>query len=245
MSAFAAALPAIRKRVAKDLNLPGIPRQKVLATVVRLLEKTGIRVGNEEYAKANDSYGLTTMKDGHVKVRGRKLTFHFRGKSGLKHDVELTDPKLSRIVYECQCIPGEELFQYIDAEGRRRRIRSEDVNEYLHQIAGERFTAKDFRTWVGSCQMTLELERIGPADTEADAKTNIVTAIKEVARRLGNRPATCRNYYVHPVLLDAYTNGTLIEAIKKVSGAASQHTLRREELCLVSLISAPPNAKAA
>ena len=244
MRAFAAALPGIRRRVRRDLKLPGTPRAKVLATVVSLLENTCIRVGNEEYAKANDSYGLTTMKDNHVEISGRKLRFRFRGKSGIRHKIELNDPKLARIVRECQCIPGEELFQYIDEAGHRRRVRSEDVNDYLREITRESFTAKDFRTWVGSCQMALELERLGMAESEVEAKNGIVKAIKEVAQRLGNRPATCRKYYVHPVLMDTYTDGTLLDALQKTAGA-SRRALRREELCLISLLGAPRLAKAA
>ena len=241
MIAFAAALLRIRKKVQQDLELSGLPKQKVLATVVRLLEATSIRVGNDEYAKANGSYGLTTLKEHHVEISGRKLRFHFRGKSGLEHDIELTDPKLAKIVRKCQCIPGEELFHYIDDEGQICRIHSEDVNEYLREITGEDFTAKDFRTWIGSGQAALALEEIGPCDSETAAKKNVVAAVKAVAAKLGNRPATCRKYYVHPAILDAYTQGTLFEALKSSNDSAAAYALRREELAVLAIVEAQQN----
>ena len=238
MAAFAAALPKIRERVEHDLNLPGMPRQKVLATVVRLLERTCIRVGNEEYAKENNSYGLTTMRDKHVDIDGHKLRFHFRGKSGLVHDIELTDRKLARILHECQEIPGHELFHYLDKQGEVCKINSEDVNEYLREITGQDFTAKDFRTWVGTGQTALELEQIGPAESETQAKKNIVAAIKAVASKLGNKPSTCRNFYVHPAIVESYMSGTLFETMKEAPDGSSQCGLRREELCVLELVSA-------
>ena len=236
MIAFAAALPKIRKRVQEDLDLPGLPKQKVLATVVRLLETTSIRVGNEEYAKTNGSYGLTTMKENHVKISGRELHFHFRGKSGLEHDIELTDRKLAKIVHECQSIPGEELFHYVDDEGEICRIHSEDVNEYLREISGDDFTAKDFRTWIGTGQAALALEEIGPCESQAAAKKNVVSAIKAVAAKLGNRPATCRKYYVHPAILDAYSEGTLFQALKRSADRTSALGLRPEEVGVLAIV---------
>ncbi len=236
MAAFGEALPAIRKRVQHDLDLPELPKNKVLATVVRLLERTCIRVGNEEYAKENDSYGLTTMREDHVEISGRKLHFHFRGKSGLEHDIELTDRKLAKIVAECQCLPGEELFRYLAGDGAICRICSEDVNEYLREITGQDFTAKDFRTWVGSTQAALELEGIGPSTAETEAKKNVVAAVKSVAQKLGNKPSTCRKYYIHPAVLNSYSDGTLFEKLQARRESSGECVLRREEAALLQLV---------
>ena len=238
MAAFGEALPAIRERVQSDLALHGLPRNKVLATVVRLLETTCIRVGNDEYAKENDSYGLTTMREEHLDVSGQKLRFHFRGKSGLTHDIELNDPKLAKILLRCQELPGEELFHYKDADGEICRVHSDDVNEYLREISGQAFTAKDFRTWAGTGHAALELETIGPAATETEAKRNLLTAIKAVAKKLGNKPSTCRKYYVHPVVLESYSDGRLFESIKVEYDCSSKHALRREEVCVLKLVQA-------
>lgn len=232
MTAFSEALPKIRARVEKDLALPGLPRNKVLATVVRLLEQTCIRVGNEEYVRENGSFGLTTLRNRHVKIEGRTLHFRFKGKSGIVHDIELTDRRLAKIVRECQCIPGQELFTYLDDEGNVCPVHSEDVNDYLREITGDDFTAKDFRTWNGTAQAALELEALGIWETAAQAKKNIVAAIKAVAERLGNRPATCRKYYVHPAVLEAYAEGTLAAALEiEASGS-----LRREEMAVMRLV---------
>ena len=236
MIAFGAALPKIRKRVQEDVDLPGLPKQKVLATLVHLLEATSIRIGNDEYAKTNGSYGLTTMREHHVEISGRKLRFRFRGKSGLEHDIELTDRKLAKIVHECQCIPGEELFHYVDDAGEICRIHSEDVNDYLREITGEDFTAKDFRTWIGTGQAALALEEIGPCASQSAGKKNVVAAVKAVAAKLGNRPATCRKYYVHPAILDAYVEGTLFEALKKEPASPSAKGLRREEMAVLAIV---------
>jgi DNA topoisomerase-1 len=233
MVAFSQALPAIRKRVKHDLALPGMPRNKVLAAVVNLLEQTCIRVGNEEYARENGSFGLTTLRNQHVKVQGGALRFHFKGKSGVVHDVELSDRRLAKIVRECQCIPGHELFGYLDDDGNAVDIRSEDVNAYIREISGEDFTAKDFRTWQGTAQAAVELETLGACDDESQTKKNIVAAVKAVAERLGNRPATCRKYYVHPAVLEAYAEGTLLPALP-VEGNKSW---RREELAVIQLVS--------
>lgn len=236
MIAFAAALPKIREKVQEDLGLHGLSRRKVLATVVRLLETTGIRVGNDEYAKENNSFGLTTLRGRHVEISGRKLRFHFRGKSGMDQDIELTDRRLARIIHECRSLPGKELFHYLDEDGEVCRIHSEDVNEYLGEIAGEDFTAKDFRTWVGSGHAVLALEEAGVFESETAAKKNVVAAIKTVAAKLGNRPATCRKYYVHPAILDAYMQGSLSNALKSACDGDSVCALRREELAVLALI---------
>jgi DNA topoisomerase I len=230
MLAFGAALKKIRAQVEDDLKLPGMPKQKVLATVVKLLESTCIRIGNDEYARDNDSYGLTTMKDKHVKVEGSKVRFQFRGKSGKEHDVQLEDPKLARVVKQCRDIPGYELFQYYDEAGDRCRITSTDVNQYLRDITGEEFTAKDFRTWGGTGMAAIALEEIGEAENDSQAKKNIVEAVKKTAERLGNRPATCRKYYVHPAVLDAYTSGALLQELKQCRGS------NRVESCVLKLV---------
>jgi DNA topoisomerase-1 len=236
MIAFGEALPDIRKQVHNDLELPGMPKNKVLATVLKLLETTKIRIGNEEYAKTNDSYGLTTMREDHVEVSGYKLRFHFRGKSGLEHDIELADRRLAKVVRDCQCIPGEELFHYVDPEGGVCKIYSEDVNNYLRDITGQDFTAKDFRTWGGTGLAALELESIGPSTSETETKKNIVAAIKAVAAKLGNKPSTCRKYYVHPVVLESYTDGSLFDFMAKATGSDSPFGLRREEQCVLNLV---------
>jgi DNA topoisomerase-1 len=213
VTAFARALPRIRRRTRQDLARPGLPREKVLATVVRLLETTFIRVGNEEYARENESFGLTTLRDRQVRVRGSKLRFKFRGKSGVEHEIELSDPRLAVIVKRMQDLPGEELFQYVDEHGETRAIESADVNAYLKEIAGNAFTSKDFRTWAGTVLAAEALRRIGAFSSETEAKRNIVQAIEAVSKRLGNTKAVCRKCYVHPLVLDSYLDGTLLEVV--------------------------------
>ena len=207
--AFAKALPRIRRRVAHDLARPGLTREKVLAAVVKLLETTLIRVGNEEYAKGNGSYGLTTLRDRHARVRGTTVEFQFRGKHGIRHAIDLNDARLARIVRASQELPGQELFQYVDESGAVRDIDSGDVNEYLRQIAGEAFTAKDFRTWAGTVLAANLLQETGPADSATAAKRQIRAVLQRVAARLGNTVAICRKCYVHPAVLDAYAAGAL------------------------------------
>jgi DNA topoisomerase-1 len=204
---FAQALPRIRRRTAADLRKTGLPREKVLATVVCLLEKTLIRVGNEEYAKQNGSVGLTTMRDRHARVTGAKLRFEFRGKSGVQHAIDLADARLARIVKACRDLPGYELFQYIDDDGRQVAVDSADVNAYLRQVSGEDFTAKDFRTWAGTVLTSRQLASAARFSSSAEAKRNIVRAIDAVARQLGNTKAVCRKSYIHPAILDAYLEG--------------------------------------
>jgi DNA topoisomerase-1 len=230
MLAFGAALPAIRKRIEEDLDLPGLPKDKVLAAIVRLLERTCMRIGNDEYVKQNESYGLTTLHDKHVKIEGSKMRFKFRGKSGQAQDIELQDPRLSKIVKRCRDIPGWELFQYFDESGESCRITSTDVNSYIREITGEDFTAKDFRTWGGTGWAALVFEELGPAENATEAKKRVVEAIKSVSSKLGNRPATCKKYYVHPAILEAYEDGSLFEALKSCSGA------RHEETCVMSVV---------
>jgi DNA topoisomerase I len=214
MLAFSDALPRLRAQVEEDLARPGLPKAKVLATVVRLLECTGIRVGNDEYARNNRSFGLTTLQDRHVEITGSNLRFEFRGKSGKTHRVSLSDRRLARIVARCQAVPGADLFQYLDDEGSRVAIGSGDVNDYLRELTGEDFTAKDFRTWAGTLQAVAALEAVGPASSEREAKSAILKAIDQVAERLNNTRAVCRKYYVHPAVLETYQAGTLHEALQ-------------------------------
>lgn len=239
MKIFAEWLPRIRERVEHDLGLAGLPREKVLATLVRLLETTFIRVGNEEYARANHSYGLTTLRNKHVDVDGSTVHFKFRGKSGRLHSIDLNDRRLARIVKRCLDLPGYELFQYVDAEGQPRSVDAADVNDYLQEITGQPFTAKDFRTWAGSvlaCSFLREFEAFA---SETQAKKNVVQAIKSVAERLGNTPAVCRKCYVHPAILERYFGGEMMQAVEKEVEAEieqSPHELRREEMELLHLL---------
>ena len=237
MLAFSKALPLVRDRVEQDLSRPGLPREKVLAAVVRLLELTGIRVGNDEYARTNQSFGLTTLRDDHVEVSGSTMRFEFRGKSGKPHQVSLSDRRLARIVARCQALPGEELFQYVDDEGVHQTIGSSDVNGYLRAITGEDFTAKDFRTWSGTLLAAAALEELGPAPSEREARSTIVAAIDRVAERLNNTRTVCRKYYVHPAVFDAYLAGTLLQVMPNGTRAAAQtNGLRAEEHRLVRLL---------
>jgi DNA topoisomerase-1 len=215
--AFGEALPLIRKQVERDLALPGLPRPKVLATVIRLLETTFIRVGNQEYTRLNHSFGLTTMRDRHVDIAGATLRFQFRGKGGKEHTVEVTDRRLARIVKRCQDIPGQELFQYLDAEGQRHSIDSADVNDYLRQITGQEFTSKDFRTWAGTVLAVLALQECGASESPRQAKGQVVQAVTHVAARLGNTPAICRKCYVHPAVIEAYVAGSLLQTLNTLA----------------------------
>jgi DNA topoisomerase-1 len=210
MAAFGSVLPSIRLRIEQDLALPGLPREKILATIARLMETTFIRVGNEEYARDNHSYGLTTMRNKHVAVNGHTVHFEFPGKSGIHHSIDLQDRRLARIVKQCLDIPGYELFQYVDESDVRHSIDSADVNNYLREISGENFTAKDFRTWAGSVLAYAVLKEFEPFASETHAKKNIVAAIKDVARQLGNTPAVCRKCYIHPVIFEHYLGGRII-----------------------------------
>jgi DNA topoisomerase I len=239
MMAFGQALPQIRARVDADLARPGLPREKALATVVRLLEKTFIRVGNEEYARQNDSYGLTTLRNEHVEVEGSKVRFHFRGKSGKEHDIDLADRRVARIIRKMQDLPGQEVFAYKDDDGEARSIDSDDVNAYLREITGQDFTAKDFRTWAGTVLAAMALEEAEIGETNAQAKKNVVRAIETVAARLGNTPAICRKCYVHPAIISSYLDGTLVESMKqRVAEAldAGPRGLDRQEASVLRLL---------
>ncbi len=239
MIAFGTVLAVIRRRVERDFKRPGLKREKVLATVVRLLETTFIRVGNDEYARDNDSFGLTTMRGRHVRIDGSRLLFSFRGKSGLEHTVELSDARLARIVKQCQDLPGYELFHYLDASGEVCRVDSAEVNAYIRNLCGQDFTAKDFRTWAGTILAARELHAAGPPSGATAARKTIVAATRNVARRLGNRPATARKYYIHPAIPEAYADGTLFQAMalgEEQNAAYAGLGLRPEEYSVMVLI---------
>jgi DNA topoisomerase-1 len=237
MLAFSEVLSKIRARLDRDLNLPGLTREKVLATVVSLLECTRIRVGNDEYTKANRSYGLTTLQDRHVEISGSTLRFEFRGKSGKTHKVDLNDRRLARIVQHCQAVPGEDLFQYIDDDGVRQAVGSGDVNDYIKEISGEEFTAKDFRTWAGTLLAVAALSEVGAWTTQRQAKSNILRAIDQVAEQLNNTRAVCRKYYVHPAVVESYLGGTMMERLQQNgTKAAAKDALTAEEQAVVRLL---------
>jgi DNA topoisomerase I len=239
MLSFGRALPLIRRRVEAALRLPGLPREKVLATVVHLLETTMMRVGNEEYARNNKSFGLTTLRDRHARVDGSEVEFRFRGKSGIQHAIKVDDPRLARIVRHTRDLPGQELFQYVDDDGVQHGIDSADVNDYLREITGEDFTAKDFRTWAGTVLASLALQELEKFDSQAQAKKNIVRAIETVAERLGNTPSICRKCYVHPAVLESYLDGTMLDALRRRTQQEWKkdlHVLRPEEAAVLALL---------
>jgi DNA topoisomerase-1 len=239
MLAFGKALPKIRARIDADLKLPELPREKVLATVVKLLETTLIRVGNEEHAKSNKSYGLTTIRNDHVDVNGKHVHFEFRGKSGVDHAVDLDDERLARVIKQCHDLPEQELFEYVDPDGDRHHVGSSDVNAYLHELTGEHFTAKDFRTWAGTTLAAMALQEFETFDSEAEAKRNVLKAIETVSKRLGNTRTVCRKCYVHPAVVDLYMEGTLVESLRArlaVKLRRSLHSLRPEEAAVMALL---------
>jgi DNA topoisomerase-1 len=238
MIAFAESLPAVRRRTAADIRKPHLTREKVLATVVALLEKTLIRVGNDEYARQNQSFGLTTLRDGHVAVKGATVRFSFKGKSGVEHDVDLSDRRLARVVKACRDIPGYELFQYYDEDGERQTIDSADVNAYLQEITGEEFTSKDFRTWAGTVLAAQLLRDFEQVDGEAQLKKNVVKAVESVAKKLGNTKAVCRKCYIHPAIFDSYMDGTMLKTVaqraRRVAKSADQ--LSEAEAAVLGLL---------
>jgi DNA topoisomerase-1 len=210
---FAAVLPQIRRKVKRDLAGPELSKHKIVAAVVYLLESTAIRVGNAEYERQNGSFGLTTLRNRHVKVEAGTIRFRFPAKSGQIADTTLNDPRLARIVRKCQNLPGQNLFGFVDDLGEPCKISSEDVNEYLREASGEDFTAKDFRTWIGTVEMVQALAALGPAETATEAKQKVVEANKSTAAKLANRPATCRAYYVHPAVIEAYLDGSFFDTL--------------------------------
>ena len=240
MLAFSKLMPTIRNRVEKDLSLPGLPRRRVLAAMVRLLEKTLIRVGNQAYAKENKSYGLTTLRDRHVEITGSRLRFEFRGKSGVQHKVSINDLRLARLVQRCQSLPGQELFQFLDDHGGRQTVDSGDINEYLQEITGQQITAKDFRTFAGTIRAAVALRDLGPPTTEKEGKANVVKAIDEGAEHLGNTREVCRKYYVHPQVVERYLKGEVAatppepSTTKRTTRKSAQ--LRRDEEAVLEFL---------
>jgi DNA topoisomerase-1 len=242
---FGRALPRIRKRVEADLSQPGLPRTKVLAAVIRLLELTLIRVGNEEYARLNRSFGLTTLRGRHVQVEGPRLRFRFRGKSGSLVEAGLSDRRVARVVARCQELPGQELFQYIDDDGESRPIASEDVNDYLREVSGLDVTAKTFRTWAATVLACRALSRVEQDDRQQMARRQVVAAMRDVASRLGNTPTVVRQSYVHPAVLDAFLDGSLAGGVGSSPAASSEGgpapadqpvLTRRDELALLRVL---------
>jgi DNA topoisomerase I len=225
LAGFAKALPNIRRRVARDLKSPGLPQQKVLAAIVRLLERTFIRIGNEEYARDNKSFGLTTFKNRHVKVKGAQILFRFRGKSGRQHEVDVTDRRVAKIVAKC-----------LEGDGKVQDVTSQDVNDYLREIAGEDFTAKDFRTWGGTVLAAIALSKQGEFETKKQATSNIKTAVAAVAELLGNTPAVCRKCYIHPMIVEAYLNRTRIAGLNGDGKALKPPSLRAAERALLKFL---------
>lgn len=238
MLTFSEALPRLREQIELDLALPGLPRRKLLAALVRLLDKTLIRVGNDEYTKANRSYGLTTLRRRHVEVKGYTLRFEFRGKSGIQHSLALTDRRLARIVQQLQDLPGQQLFKYVDEEGKRQSVDSDDVNAYLRSVTGLDVTAKDFRTWSGTMIAARALRELGPPSNPGEARRNVNRALDQVAVRLRNTRAVCRKYYVHPALIEAYHRSVLVPAPEQLVRGRDRPTaaLRREEVAVLQFL---------
>ena len=238
MLEFSEVLPRLRERIERDLRAKDLSRRQLLATVVRLLDRTLIRVGNDEYMRDNHSYGLTTLRRRHLTIDGSMLRFSFRGKSGVEHSIAVADPRLARIIQRCKSLPGEELFQYRDSSGRRHLISSDDVNDYLKEMSGRDISAKDFRTWGGTMLAAVELRRRGEGASRRETERNIIAAIDAVAERLGNTRAVCRKYYVHPALIDAYRMGEMVPATpagrkgRQRRGAA----LRRDEVLVLQFL---------
>ena len=245
MRAFGRVLPRIRRTVGRDLARRGLPKRKVLAAVVKLLETTYIRIGNEEYAEENGSFGLTTLRNQHVQILGDMLKFRFRGKSGQQHEIKLEDPRLARILKKCKDIPGSSLFGYLDEDGQPQTVESGDVNEYLREISGGDFTAKDFRTWGGTCLAAGFLLARCSDQSDDSTKSVCVEVIKEVASKLGNKPATCKKYYIHPAILECYTAGNLLQFAEKFRDSRSNYSYEQIVLALLTPLKRLRAAKAA
>ena len=243
MVGFARALPRIRRRVARDMSLPGLPREKVIATIVRLLEMTFARIGNEEYARQNASFGLTTLRDRHATVTGSTVRFLFRGKSGREIEVGVTNRRVARVVKRCEELPGQMLFQYVGPNGERHKVHSDDVNQYLQEVSGDDFTAKDYRTWSATVLAIGALRDVASFESDAEARHNVVAAIDSVARRLGHTRAVCRRSYVHPRVIDTYMDGSL-EGILSVVSSKAYRNLKADEVAVLALLKRKVRAKA-
>lgn len=239
MTDFARVLPGIRRRVARDLKKKGLPREKIVAALVRLLETTLIRVGNDEYARDNGSYGLTTIRNRHVRVRGGEIAFSFRGKSGKQHDIRVEDRKLARIVRRCQDLPGQRLFEYVADDGTIQEVGSHDVNDYLRAVGKGDYTAKDFRTWIGTVLAAIAFQKLETAASATQAKKNAVTVIASVATVLGNTPAVCRKCYIHPRVVDAYLSGRILRAARPGPGEEGLRSMEAAVLGLLARRAAP------
>jgi DNA topoisomerase I len=235
MAGFGAALPRIRRRVAKDLRRPGLPMEKVVATIVRLLETTYIRIGNEEYARQNNSFGLTTLRSRHVDVKGSTVRFLFKGKSGSEVALGVTDRRVASVVKRCEELPGQNLFQYLDADSQRRTVGSDDVNAYLREATGADYTAKDFRTWAGTVLAACALRDVADFDSDAEARKKVVEAIDGVARKLGHTRAVCRRSYIHPAVIDTFLQGRLQSALS-LAMASRPSRLNADESAVLSLL---------
>lgn len=239
MLSFGKALPQIRQAVDAALRKPGLPREKVLATIVYLLEATLMRIGNEEYARENKSFGLTTLRDRHVRLDGSTVQFRFRGKSGVHHALEVQDRRLANIIRKVRDLPGQELFQYEDDDGKPHAVDSADVNDYLQAVSGADYTAKDFRTWAGTVLAAVALQEYEKYDSEVQAKKNVVQAIEAVAKKLGNTPTICRKCYVHPAVIESYLDGSMLDALRQRAQKEMQHdlqALRPEEAAVLALL---------
>jgi DNA topoisomerase-1 len=237
--AFARALPRIRRRVARDMGRPGLPREKVVACAVRLLETTLIRVGNDEYARQNQHYGLTTLREEHAQITGSTVRFVFRGKSGVDHTVAVSDRRLARVLRSCQELPGQRLLEYTDSDGGVHAIHSQDVNDYLRETGGGEYTAKDFRTWAGTVLAAEALRAFERFDSQAQAKRNLLSAIDAVAKRLGNTRSVCRKCYIHPAVVDSYMDGSLARLLEARAGAEIRtglHRLSPEEAAVLGVL---------
>jgi DNA topoisomerase-1 len=235
---FASKLSIIRARIKRDLELPGLVRNKILAAIVKIMDQTMIRIGNEEYAEKNKSYGLTTIRNRHAEVKGQKVRFKFKGKSGKFHDVEIEDPRIAKIVRKCQDLPGQELFEYESEDGSYADVTSQDVNDYLREVTGENITAKDFRTWGGTVRAALTLQEIGPHQTKTELKKNLVKAVQQTADHLRNTTAVCKKYYIHPCVFKAYEDGSLFKIYLKCQKKqkARQTGLYSEEVFALRLL---------
>jgi len=245
LEAFGQSLGKLRARVRRDLRKRGYPREKIIATIVRLMQTTLIRIGNEDYARQNGTFGLTTMRNRHATIRGAKVCFHFPGKSGIRHEIDLHDRRLAAIVKGCQELPGQELFQYVDEAGQRHKVTSGDVNSYLQEVMGQDFTAKDFRTWAGTVLASVALLRQRPGHSATETKRNVVKAVSDVAHQLRNTRSVCRRSYIHPAVIDCYSNGSLTGLCRQSPCKAHQSRnrwLSADERVLLMFLKNYPNA---